>query len=194
MQTYITDSKDRKKFTWINALISMTIAYLTYLLTYYVKQDSLSWLCIPSMIAYYIILDYLSNAYSWKSSIVRRILSLDTPNLNGIWDGDSTYTLDSQCKTNISIGIKQTLDKIHITLASEETRGHSITASVFVDDVGSRSLRYEYIEEPRNNASQSVQMHRGSSRLILVDEVTLDGSYYSVKGRQGLMLLKRVKN
>jgi hypothetical protein len=193
---YTTDSNDKEKIMWLNIILSIILAYLTSLIITKMDWTSFWWLDIPSVFGYYGILNYFFDEYIWKWDKLRKIRFLNTPNLNGTWEGGVSSSYDNHTqKRNVLVTIKQSLTKMEICLNSDQSRGHSINATLLLDDVGSRALRYEYLNEPKNAAPETMHMHRGTSRLILIDDNTLDGDYYTGRDRvqRGLVILKRIE-
>ena len=197
MHYYVTDSNDKDKLTWLNIILSLVLAYCTSLIIIKMSWNNFWWLDIPSVFGYYGILNYFLNKYVWKWKKIRSILFINTPNLNGIWQGNLSSSFNNHTqKINVKVNIKQSLTKMAISFESEQSRGHSIIATLLIDDVGSRALRYEYLNEPKIDSPETMHMHRGTSHLILVDDHTLDGDYYSGRDRvqRGLINLRRNKN
>jgi len=54
-------------------------------------------------------------------------------------------------------------------------------------------LIYDYLNEPKSDAVETMQMHRGTARLVLAGADELEGDYYTGRGRKnaGSIRLRR---
>jgi len=85
--------------------------------------------------------------------------------------------------------------KISICLETQHSKSRSLSASILVEDSNEIVLNYEYLNEPKPKARPSMNIHRGTTRLILSSDFReLDGDYYSGRGRQNYGSLKFKKS
>jgi len=72
---------------------------------------------------------------------------------------------------------------------------HSESASIVINAPEGKYLNYQYINDPKSNAVETMSTHRGTARLIFDEKKnTLEGEYYSGRGRQNFGSLYFVKN
>jgi hypothetical protein len=79
-------------------------------------------------------------------------------------------------------------------LATDQSSSHSESASIVIDTPEGKYLSYQYINDPKSNAVETMSIHRGTVRLIFDEKKnTLEGEYYSGRGRQnfGSLSFKR---
>ena len=106
------------------------------------------------------------------------------PDLNGRWEGsvDSSYG-EKESTQPISLSIAQTWSKIVIRLDSDHSRSYSQTGAIRNLDLATPELAYIYWNEPKSNAVDSMEAHRGTAILEL-SEPSLTELYYTGRGRR----------
>ena len=141
------------------------------------------WMSAPSFAGCYSILYWLFDRYVWKLGLLRKLNVLQLPDLNGRWVGgvESSYTEDGHVHS-VSVVILQRWSKIAIRLETEHSRSRSIMASLKTNDLPNPELTYQYFNEPKSSAPDTMAMHRGTATLELIGSA-LEGDYYTGRGR-----------
>lgn len=193
MHSYSLDTKERKNILLILAVASVFIAFfLSKALIHY--QITLSWWVeSPSILFFYGLLFSIFDNWGWK--LFSKIGFISTPDLNGIWKGVLKTSFDGHTsETEASLNIFQRWTGIKIILTTPQSRSCSETASFVLETPEGKYLCYQYLNEPKSEATQTMSMHRGTARLLFDEkEKTLIGEYYSGRDRQnfGSLSFKR---
>ena len=168
--------------------VSITVASILMIWLLHVVLDAISfeprwWLSIPSFAGCYSGLHWLFDRYVWRLGLLRSLKLIHLPDLNGKWVGEveSSYSQDSPTHS-VSVAILQRWSKILVRLETEHSRSRSITASMRTIDLLNPELSYQYVNEPKSNAPSTMEMHRGTAILELIDS-GLEGDYYTGRGR-----------
>ncbi|MDR4168127.1 hypothetical protein [Bacillus paranthracis] len=142
----------------------------------------------------------LLNLVIWKIPLFRTIFHF--PSLEGEWEcyGISNNTrLNKQFEWYGTITIRQTWDKILITLKTKNSTSNSLSTTggiKYYAGVGYK-LSYHYENNPSANSDKDLHKHEGFCILTFnEDEKTAEGCYFNnMKDRQsyGEMKLKRRK-
>ena len=141
------------------------------------------WLSVPSFAGLYSGLHWLFDRYVWRLDILRKLKLFQLPDLNGKWSGEvvSSYSQDSRSHS-VSVVVVQRWSKILIRLETEDSRSRSVLASLRTVDLINPELSYQYVNEPKSNAPDTMEMHRGTATLELTG-YGLEGDYYTGRGR-----------
>jgi hypothetical protein len=161
------------------------------------KIEILWWIGGPSVLGLYGLFYLFFNEHLWKISLFKRIGLVKVPNLNGTWKGKVISSFDDhKNKTSATIEIKQKWNQIEIFQDTKTSRSKSVIGSIITYELTGAILSYEYINEPKANAKDSMHVHRGTARLIYIkDKKQLEGEYYTGRDRQNFGVLKfRLKN
>ena len=121
---------------------------------------------------------------------------MKVPNLEGTWQGHIKSSFDKHVtQYNAILTIKQTWSRIGITLETDRSRSHSLIGGILCDDKHEAVITYEYLNEPKAEAERKMQAHRGAAWLTLQnDGRTLEGEYYSGRGRQNFGSLRFMRS
>ena len=153
------------------------------------------WISAPSWLGCFSAAYWAFDRYVWRLDLLRKIGFIDVPNLNGEWKGEvkSSHGVDGSSHS-VSVVICQRWSKMTIRLATEHSRSHSTLAAIKTDDAVNPELTYLYLNEPNQDAQETMEAHRGTAILELSGEA-LVGSYYSGRGRRemGTITLKRAR-
>lgn len=151
------------------------------------------WLSVPSFAGCYSGLHWLFDRYVWRFGLLRKVKLVSLPDLNGTWIGEvkSSYNSDG-CAHKVSAVILQRWSTIAIRFETVQSRSHSIAASLRTTDLTNPELSYQYINEPKSNAPDTMAMHKGTATLELIGS-SLEGDYYTGRGRGevGTIILNR---
>ncbi len=174
----------RRRIFVIIAGVSILLVWVFHLLLDTVQFTPEWWLSVPSFAGCYSGLYWLFDHYLWRFELLRILKLVQAPNLNGKWTGEvkSSY---SEYKTSypVSVEILQRWSRMVIRLETEYSRSRSIMLSFRTFNVPYPELSYLYINEPKANAPNDMEIHRGTSTLELKDS-NLVGEYYSGRGRR----------
>ena len=148
------------------------------------------WLSVPSFAGCYSVLYWLFDRYVWKLGLLSQFSLIELPNFNGKWVGEveSSYIQDGYVHS-VSVVILQRWSKIVIRLETEHSRSRSITASLKTNDLPNPELTYQYVNEPKSSAPDTMAMHRGTATLELTG-TGLVGDYYTGRGRGEIGTIK----
>ena len=148
------------------------------------------WLSVPSFAGFYSVLYWLFDRYVWKLGLPGKLNVLQLPDLNGRWVGkiESSYCRGGGAHP-VSVLILQRWSKIVIRLETEHSRSRSITASLKTNDLPNPELTYQYVNEPKSTAPDTMAMHRGTATLELIGH-SLVGDYYTGRGRGEIGTIK----
>lgn len=154
------------------------------------------WAESPSFYFFYGLLYAAFDKWCWKW--FRKIGLIKTPDLNGEWNGTLETSFDNYSpELKITLKIFQSWTKIKIVLITDHSISRSEAASVILGAPEGKYLNYQYVNEPKPSAVQTMSIHRGTTKLLLDEKKdTLSGEYYSGRNRQnfGSLTLKRRAN
>ena len=152
------------------------------------------WLSVPSFAGCYSVLYWLFDRYLWRLGLLRRLGLIRLPNLNGKWVGavESSYNQDGRAHS-VSVVVMQRWSKVLVRLETENSRSHSVMASLRTVDLPNPELSYQFVNEPKSNAPGTMGMHRGTATLELIGS-GLEGDYYSGRGRGEVGTIKLRKS
>jgi len=152
------------------------------------------WAESPSVLFFYGLLFFAFDKWAWK--LFRKIGLLKTPDLNGEWKGHVKSSFNEHlAEIKATMTIFQSWTRIKILLVTEQSLSKSETASITVSVPEGKYLSYQYINEPRPEAVNTMSIHRGTARIFFNErENTFAGEYYSGRDRQnfGSLDLKRL--
>ena len=165
------------------AVASILMIWLLHVALDAVNFEPKWWLSVPSFAGCYSGLHWLFDRYVWKLGLLRKLKLFQLPNLDGKWVGEvkSSYSQDGHAHS-VTVVILQRWSKILVRLESEHSRSRSISASLRTADLLNPELSYQYVNEPRSNAPGTMEIHRGTATLELI-EYGLEGDYYTGRGR-----------
>ena len=177
--------------------VSAALAGLSILLVWVLHSgleqlnfDPKWWFSVPSFAGTYSGLHWLFDRFVWRLQLVRRLRLIQTPDLNGQWEGEleSSYYQDRQT-TLVTVDITQTWSKLTVRLETEHSRSRSVIASLKTIGLPNSELTYQFINEPKSSAPSSMEMHRGTATLELVSTGFV-GDYYTGRGRGEIGTIK----
>ena len=192
MHPYAVDSKERRNVVFGITLFSIVLTYGFHLLLSRINVEWPWWAEAPSVVGVFGLLYGIFDKWLWRMKLLRKLKVVRIPNLNGIWDAEGVTSFEEE-KYKAKVVINQSWTHISITMETELSRSHSLTASILVNQPEGSTLSYEYRNEPKPNAGLTMHAHRGTTVLHLKDENCLEGEYYSGRDRQnyGSLSLKR---
>ena len=146
------------------------------------------WLSAPSLAGCYSGLHWLHDRFLWRIRLLRMVTRL--PDLNGEWVGEvkSSYNQHGPAY-EVSVVISQRWSKMLVRLETGQSRSHSVVASLKTADLPYPELSYLYVNSPKSNAPDTMEMHRGTATLELKGS-NLEGEYYTGRGRRQIGMIK----
>lgn len=188
MHPYATDSNETKSIPLYLAALSVIAAYLLNIGLKAAKLEVPWWVDAPSVIGFYGIFYAVFDKWLWRSSLMRKLGLVKLPDLNGTWVGHVASSFDAHAnKHEAKLFICQTWTRISITLRTEKSESRSLIGGIITQNSAANILDYEYGNEPRADAKDTMHAHRGTARLMLGgtgSSCVLEGDYYSGRGRQ----------
>jgi len=184
MHSYSIDTEERKNILLVLAIISIVFSWGFYKILGNYQISLPWWVESPSVLFFYGLFFVIFDKWLWQ--YLKKINFIKTPNLNGEWNGNLKSSFDNHAsEINVILKIFQTWTKIKILLITDQSISKSETASIVIDAPEGNYLSYQYINEPKSNAINTMSIHRGTVRLIFdKKENTLNGEYYSGRDRQ----------
>lgn len=192
--TYSTDSRERERVLLGLALLAVGAAWCLSHVLHVTKVAVPWWLDAPSTMGFYGIFFKLFDSYAWRVDFLRRVGVLEVPVLAGEWTGHVISSFDDHKKPyRVKVQIGQTWTHIMVTLSSDSSLSHTLTAAIEVHAPEGVVFSYQYENQPKPDAVKTMEIHVGTARLVYTPENSLEGYYYSGRGRQehGKLFLER---
>jgi hypothetical protein len=194
MHDYSIDSNERLRIPLYLAILSILLIGMVQAFLNYYNLVLPWWIDGVSVFGFYAFFLLIFDKYIWKWSFLKTIKLVHTPNLNGIYDGIllSSYS-DFKTEVPIKVEVIQTWTKISIVWKSKTSCSRSLVASILTQTEPS-VLTYQYLNEPNQNAPETMHMHRGTATADIEKNQTLSGGCYNNRDRKttGKFNLKRV--
>ena len=192
MHSYETEGRGKVVVAIIG--VSVLLVWLLHVGMNALDFEPRWWLSVPSLAGCYSGLHWLFDRYVWRLGLLRRLGLIRLPNLNGKWVGavESSYNQDGRAHS-VSVVVMQRWSKVLVRLETENSRSHSVMASLRTVDLPNPELSYQFVNEPKSNAPGTMGMHRGTATLELIGS-GLEGDYYSGRGRGEVGTIKLRKS
>jgi hypothetical protein len=186
MVEYSLDTNIRAKVHFLLAAASIVLCYFAYTAMAPTASDFAKLAKISTTFVVYGFLLSLFNRFIWRWRIVRVLHGV--PDLNGHWKGfieRGEPVLDAR---QLTANIVQNWHNISIEV--ETGRSRSTLKSAAILTKGARKeILYSYSKVPLNAASG--RFGEGFQQLVIDDDRTLSGRYFSTRLRGGSTTLKR---
>jgi len=194
MHPYATNSVERQNIPLAIAAVAFLLAWLISAVLRYYKIELPFWVEVPSTAGLYGIGYELFKHKLWRWRVVSWFGWVKTPVIEGEWSGFVRTSFDELAGQHaVKVSIKQNWTELSVRLSSQYSASHSVIGAITVDDAQDL-LTYEYVNEPRPGAGDTMHAHRGTTRLVIAqDQSGLEGEYYSGRDRknEGILVLKR---
>lgn len=184
MYPYSIDTEERKNILLILAVISIVFSWSFYKILGNYQISLPWWVESPSVLFFYGLLFVVFDKWLWQ--YLKKINFVKTPNLIGEWNGNLKSSFDNHSsEVKATLKIFQDWTRIKILMTTAQSSSHSESASIVIDAPEGKYLSYQYINDPKSNAIETMNIHRGTVRLIFDEKKNiLEGEYYSGRGRQ----------
>ncbi|MEK9138036.1 MAG: hypothetical protein AAB393_12995, partial [Bacteroidota bacterium] len=183
VHSYASDSIDRRLAPWGIAICAVGVAYGYGLLSDAYQFSLPWWFETPSVMLAYGLFHWVYDSWLWKLRVRGCGLS-QIPNCTGTWYGELRSSHDGRTTIEGMLVVHQTWSRIVVEFQSESSASYSRMASLNVTPGASQGLIYEYTNDPRAEAKETMHAHRGFAFLRLsADGNWLDGDYYTGRDR-----------
>jgi hypothetical protein len=189
MHPYATDSHERMTVPAVLMVAAILAAFgLAKGIEVSGLQPQLWWVDVPAVGGFYSIFWRLFDRYLWRCRLFRAIGLIRVPDLVGRWHGQgvSSHTdrAGDRLEFEVEVTIAQRWTTCRVHLETRDSQSDSIIGAFLIGDGGQPSVSYEYRNEPRPHARDSMHGHRGMVRLGVVDPALLEGEYYTGRDRR----------
>ncbi len=185
MHPYATDSSERTYIPFFLAGLAIVAAWGTAL---FLRRADISipwWADAPSAFAFYGVFYKLFDLKMWRLPLLRQLRIVRLPVLEGQWRGELTTSFDEHASRHgVEVRIQQSWTRIIVSLRGKDSNSYSVAATLLAQSPEGAVLSYQYRNEPLPHAKETMQIHYGTAKLVLSDTGTLDGEYYSGRGRE----------
>lgn len=185
MHPYATDSRERERVFLGLAALAVGAAWLLSRILVAAEVSAPWWLDAPSTMGFYGIFFSCFDRVLWRHPALHRFGIVKVPVLEGLWKGELRTSFDEHAaRHDVDVQIQQTWTRIGLGLRGKDSASQSVAATILTESPDGVVLNYQYRNEPLSHAIDSMQIHYGTAKLILENNVTLSGEYYSGRGRQ----------
>jgi len=146
-----------------------------------------------SCVTFVTIIAWIFVKWLWKAPIFQKWL-VPFPCFSGTWIGEIYYEWDgTKQNKKIEVKIRQTFLTLQIETISNESSSISICSSFDIDEERGRNhLIYSYINEPDATLRDHSQIHYGTVKLRINEDVnTLEGTYWTDRRTIGDIVVTR---
>lgn len=165
MHPYATDSDVRRRIWLVLVFLALLLAAGLHTLLTRTRVQPPWWVDVPSPLGFLAVTYGAFDRWAWRWGLWRRTELVSVPDLSGIWEGTVTSSHGSEARATVRIA--QTWTLIGIALETERSTSRSLTAAVLTRDPAGGLLIYEYLNEPRATAVETMQTHHGTAILTL---------------------------
>jgi hypothetical protein len=151
---------DRARYAYLAiAVAAVMLAYLLGLGLNHLSVVPPWWLDTPAVLGFYGILWKLYDGFIWRMPIGRSNVA-GIVNLRGKWNGVVDSDFNGGSPVQATMEIDQTATRIRVSLVTDTSRSESAMAAVRSSGAFA-GLHYNYFNEPRPLAAQTMHPHRG---------------------------------
>ena len=172
MRLHSYELEGRGKVTVALAVLSVLLVWVLDVGLDFANIEPQWWVSVPSFAGFYSVLYWLFDNHVWRWRLWWNLGLLRVPDLNGEWVGvvNSSYGANGSTHS-VSISIIQKWSKLLVTFETEQSRSHSVSGTLKVNDVINPELSYLYLNQPKSLAPESMEIHKGTSTLELKENV-----------------------
>ena len=193
MHSYASDSNDRRIAPWVIAGVAVLVALLYSTVVAWRKWEVPWWLETPTIMSVYGIVYRLYDRHGWKWRL-RGFRFSEIPDYSGSWFGELNSNHGEGTKIHGMIHVHQTWTDLCVEFESQTSRSYSVMAAANVTPGPTAGLTFQYTNAPRHGAIETMNAHVGLNHLrLLPDGKTLEGDYFSGRGRQTFGSMKLVR-
>lgn len=141
-----------------------------------------------SAAGWFVVIFWITDQFLWKWGILHCPWLFQVPNLAGCWKGELKSSYDNMADPmECELEIKQTWTRLNVHFRTQRqgvrsSKSTSKAASLLLDQDGETVLRYEYHNEPDLTRKEDLDIHWGTTKVVVCEEfgnTVLEGSYYT---------------
>lgn len=194
MHSYQIDVEKRNKPLWamMGAAAVITAALSGWINSLETYPTIKNFLPAPSAFFTFFILYWIFDNWLWQWTLLRWLFGISEPNLAGSWKGilkSNTYNKE----IDVTLHIKQRWSKISVAISFDKSNSSSFSAIIRRPKT-LPVLVYNYDNTPHDRESDTMTRHIGTAELVLIDENTLTGIYFTSGDRntEGSISVSRI--
>lgn len=182
MHAYASEAPDRRSAPICLGVVSVALAFLFAWLLDAADLAVPWWVDAPAVIGFYGGLYRLYDTTAWRWQLGPLRFS-NIPDLAGVWQGEITSVHDDSVTHSAELRIRQTWSSMEVEFVGERSSSCSTMAALNGPGSARPGLTYEYLSEPRGLAPETMSIHRGVALLRSNPDGSLEGDYYTGRGR-----------
>jgi hypothetical protein len=187
MHPYQVDDKIRQRVFILTAVLAIITARLLSLVVMNLPFGIPWYIEIPGVLGLFGVYIGLYDHILWKCWPFSKLVWFQIPDLNGKWNVIIKSSYGNFEETTNAIGtIRQTASKMCVSLQMDKSFSYSIHSVLArIERIIPFQLIYHYINQPKADAVKTMVIHQGTTWLNISEDLkTMDGDYYSGRGRQ----------
>jgi hypothetical protein len=152
------------------------------------------WVESPSVLGIAGVLYKAFDKWLWRW--FRKLCIVKVPDIQGQWEVDGYTSFEQMKSFKANVTIRQTWTHISVYLETEQSISRSLAASLLSNQPEGAALIYQYRNEPKPNAVETMHAHIGTALLRLKNAECMEGEYYSGRDRRnyGGLTVRRAGN
>ena len=188
MHCYATDSDEKRIIHGILVVLSIGAAFGLATGLEALNLKAPWWIELPSFMGFYGLFHTIFDQWLWRRPLLRKVGLVKTPDLNGNWKGYVKSSFDEYAaEQSAALKISQSWTSMVVILETENSQSQSVSASVLTKNPRDVRVSYEYLNQPRPAAKDTMHAHRGTASLLLSEvgsSRVLEGEYYTGRDRR----------
>jgi SMODS-associating 2TM, beta-strand rich effector domain len=193
MHPYGTDSEERRVMPLLVAVISLALAVIVHGVIEAAGVGVPWWIDTPTPLALYGVLWLGLDRVAWRWRVLRALRLVKVPDLHGQWKLGGQSDFETMTEFTGTATVRQTWTHISIETETDQSRAHSVSASILLGPSARPRVTYQYVNEPKANAVETLQSHTGTGWLEFEDGA-LVGEYYGGRGSRNIGTLRLVRS
>lgn len=183
MQAFSLDSERRRIVIVVAGGLGLLLGYALALGFKALAVEVPWWVNLPGPLGISGGLYFVFERWLWRLKQLQKLLGV--PDLNGVWAAELRSSHDQHVLIHKGTAIvAQTWSRLVIDFETSKSRSRSTCAAVFLERGASPEIEYGYKNEPKADATPSMNASTGFSVLRLETPDLLVGEYFTGRGRE----------
>lgn len=180
MHSYAIETTERERIFAFLAILSVLLSWLLNKILIITETSIPWWFDAPSVFGFFSLLILLFNYYLWKIIMIRKLLGITTPHLDGSWKGFIKTSFEKyQNEIQAELIITQSWLRIIIVFKTDSSESKSSSLSI-VRQGQEYELIYSYDNYPDGGEAESLVPHKGFVLAKLNSSYNIiDGQYFT---------------